>query len=96
MKCNKPKAPVMIPVENLVPFDSHPYKVLDDDSMNDLTESVQDNGIMEPLTVRPLENTDNYEIISGHRRYRAAQKAGLTEVPAFCAALYLLCPDMIS
>ena len=87
MKCNKPKAPVMIPVENLVPFDGHPYKVLDDDSMNDLTESVQDNGIMEPLTVRPLENTDNYEIISGHRRYRAAQKAGITEVPAFIRAV---------
>ena len=87
MKCNKPKAPVMIPVENLVPFDGHPYKVLDDDSMNDLTESVQDNGIMEPLTVRPLENTDNYEIISGHRRYHAAKKAGLTEVPAFIRAV---------
>ncbi len=87
MKSNKPKAPVMIPVDNLVPFDGHPYKVLDDDSMNDLTESVQDNGIMEPLTVRPLENTDNYEIISGHRRYRAAQKAGITEVPAFIRAV---------
>ena len=87
MKCNKPKAPVMIPVDNLVPFDGHPYKVLDDDSMNDLTESVQDNGIMEPLTVRPIENTNNYEIISGHRRYRAAQKAGLTEVPAFIRAV---------
>ncbi len=87
MKTTKPKAPVMIPVENLVPFDGHPYKVLDDDSMNDLTESVQDNGIMEPLTVRPLENTDNYEIISGHRRYRAAQKAGITEVPAFIRAV---------
>ena len=73
----------MIPVENLVPFDGHPYKVLDDDSMNDLTESVQDNGIMEPLTVRPLEDSDKYEIISGHRRYHAAKKAGLTEVPAF-------------
>ena len=77
----------MIPVDNIVPFDGHPYKVLDDDSMNDLTESVQDNGIMEPLTVRPLENTDNYEIISGHRRYRAAQKAGITEVPAFIRAV---------
>ncbi len=87
MKSNKPKAPVMIPVENLVPFDGHPYKVLDDDSMNDLTESIQDNGIMEPLTVRPLENTDNYEIISGHRRYHAAKKAGLTEVPAFIRAV---------
>ena len=87
MKTTKPKAPVMIPVENLVPFDGHPYKVLDDDSMNELTESVQDNGIMEPLTVRPLENTDNYEIISGHRRYHAAKKAGLTEVPAFIRAV---------
>ena len=87
MKSNKPKAPVMIPVENLVPFDGHPYKVLDDDSMNDLTESVQDNGIMEPLTVRPLEDTDNYEIISGHRRYHAAKKAGLRDVPAFIRAV---------
>ena len=87
MKSNKPKAPVMIPVENLVPFDGHPYKVLDDDSMNDLMESVQDNGIMEPLIVRLLENTDNYEIISGHRRYHAAKKAGLTEVPAFIRAV---------
>ena len=73
----------MIPVENIVPFDGHPYKVLDDDSMNDLIGSVQDGGILEPLTVRPIENTDNYEIISGHRRYHAAKKAGLTEVPAF-------------
>ena len=87
MKTTKLKAPVMIPVDNIVPFDGHPYKVLDDDSMNDLTESVQDNGIMEPLTVRPIENTDNYEIISGHRRYRAAQKAGITEVPAFIRAV---------
>ena len=87
MKSNKPKAPVMIPEENLVPFDGHPYKVLDDDSMNDLTESVQENGIMEPIIVRPLENTDNYEIISGHRRYHAAKKAGLTEVPAFIRAV---------
>ena len=77
----------MIPVENLVPFDGHPYKVLDDDSMNDLTESIQESGILEPITVRPLENADNYEIISGHRRYHAAKKAGLTEVPAFIRAV---------
>ena len=83
MKTNKPKAPVMIPVEYIVAFNGHPYKVLDDDSMNELTESVQESGIMEPLIVRPLEDTDNYEIISGHRRFRAAQKAGITEVPAF-------------
>lgn len=83
MKSTKPKAPNMISADKLVPFEGHPYKVLDDNSMNDLTESVQENGIMEPIIVRPIENTDNYEIISGHRRYRAAQKAGLAEVPAF-------------
>ena len=87
MKSTKPKAPVMIPVENLVPFDGHPYKVLDDDSMNNLTESIQESGIMEPIIVRPLEGTDNYEIISGHRRYHAAKKAGLNEVPAFIRAV---------
>ena len=87
MKSTKPKAPVMIPVDNLAPFDGHPYKVMDDDSMNELTESVQDSGILEPLTVRPLEDSDNYEIISGHRRYHAAQKAGLTQVPAFIRAV---------
>ncbi len=84
MKPTKPKAPVMIPVDKLQPFEGHPYKVLDDDSMNELTESIQDGGIMTPLIVRPLEGTeDRYEIISGHRRLRAAQKAGITEVPAF-------------
>jgi ParB family chromosome partitioning protein len=58
--------------------------VLDNDEMNNLIESVQQQGIMTPLIVRPLEGTtDEYEIISGHRRFRAAQKAGLTEVPAF-------------
>ena len=87
MKTTKPKAPVMIPVDNIVPFEGHPYKVLEDDSMNELIESVQENGILEPLTVRPLENTENYEIISGHRRYHAAKKAGITEVPAFIRAV---------
>ena len=77
-------APVMIPVDKLQAFDGHPYKVLDDDSMNELIDSIQDSGILQPLTVRPLEGTkDRYEIISGHRRFHAAQKAGLNEVPAF-------------
>ena len=87
MNKTKSKALVMIPVDNIVAFEGHPYKVLDDDSMNELIESVQENGILEPLTVRPLENTENYEIISGHRRYHAAKKAGITEVPAFIRAV---------
>ena len=73
-----------ISINQLHPFKDHPYKVLDNDEMNSLTESVQEHGVMLPLIVRPLEGTaDQYEIISGHRRFRAAQKAGLSEVPAF-------------
>ena len=73
-----------ISINQLHPFKDHPYKVLDNNEMNSLIESVQEHGIMSPLIVRPLEGTtDQYEIISGHRRFRAAQKAGLSEVPAF-------------
>ena len=73
-----------ISINKLHEFRDHPYQVLDNDEMNSLIESVQLQGIMTPLIVRPLEGTtDEYEIISGHRRFRAAQKAGLLEVPAF-------------
>lgn len=73
-----------ISINKLHEFRDHPYQVLDNDEMNNLIESVQQQGIMTPLIVRPLEDTtDEYEIISGHRRFRAAQKAGLKEVPAF-------------
>ena len=73
-----------ISINKLHEFRDHPYQVLDNDEMNSLIESVQQQGIMTPLIVRPLEDTtDKYEIISGHRRFRAAQKAGLAEVPAF-------------
>ena len=81
------KKPVAIPVEKLRPFDGHPFKVKDDDEMNTLIESVQTQGILSPLIVRPIENTDEYEVISGHRRLHAAQKAGITEVPALIYAL---------
>ncbi len=73
-----------ISINKLHEFKNHPYQVLDNDEMNRLIESVQQQGIMTPLIVRPLEGTtDEYEIISGHRRFRAAQKAGHAEVPAF-------------
>ena len=73
-----------ISINKLHEFRDHPYQVLDNYEMNSLIESVQQQGIMTPLIVRPLEDTtDEYEIISGHRRFRAAQKAGLLEVPAF-------------
>ena len=72
-----------IAISNLHPFEGHPYKVIDNEEMEALTESILQNGIVSPLIVRPLENTDGeYEVISGHRRLYVAQKAGLTEVPA--------------
>ena len=84
---NTMKKPVAIPVEKLHPFDGHPFKVKDDDEMNTLIESIQTQGILSPLIVRPIENTDEYEVISGHRRLHAAQKAGITEIPALIYAL---------
>ena len=84
---NTMKKPVNIPVEKLRPFAGHPFKVKDDEEMNTLIESVQTQGILSPLIVRPIENTDEYEVISGHRRLHAAVKAGITEVPALIYAL---------
>lgn len=73
---------IVIPIAKLHPFEGHPYKVLDNEEMEMLTESVQNEGVLSPLIVRPLEGTDGYEVISGHRRLHAAQKARLSEVPA--------------
>ena len=69
-----------IPINELVPFKNHPFKVVDDEAMLRTTESIAQFGVLTPLIARPLED-GTYEIISGHRRVHAAQAAGLTEVP---------------
>ena len=84
---NTMKKPVNIPVSKLRPFVGHPFKVKDDEEMNTLIESVQTQGILSPLIVRPIENAEEYEVISGHRRLHAAQKAGIVEIPALIYAL---------
>ena len=71
-----------IQVDKLRTFEGHPFKVLDDKNMGNLIESVRQQGIISPLIVRTIESTDEYEVISGHRRLHAAVKAGLSEVPA--------------
>lgn len=79
---------VKMDIGKLHPFEGHPFKVQDNEEMDALMESIQSQGILTPLIVRKKENTtDEYEIISGHRRYRAAMKAGLETVPAFIYAL---------
>ena len=77
-----------ISIEKLHPFENHPYKVQDNEEMDTLAESIKAHGVVSPIIVRPLENTtDEYEIISGHRRVMASRKAGITEVPALIVSL---------
>ena len=81
------KSPVNIPASKIHPFEGNPYKVLDNDEMNNLICSIQEQGILTPIIIRPIENTDEYEVISGHRRLHATVKAGMKEVPAFIYAV---------
>lgn len=83
-KLNRPEN---LPVKKLRPFEGHPYKVQDNEEMENLTESIRQSGILSPLIVRPIENTDEYEVISGHRRLHAAIKAGAEQVPALIYAI---------
>ena len=77
-----------ISIEKLFPFEGHPFKVQDNEEMECLAESIQQNGVLSPIIVRPKENTpDEYEIISGHRRVMASRKAGITEIPALVVSL---------
>ena len=77
-----------ISIDKLHAFENHPYKVQDNEEMDALAESIKMHGVVSPIIVRPLENTtDEYEIISGHRRVMASRKAGITEVPALVVSL---------
>ena len=77
-----------ISIEKLHSFENHPYKVQDNEEMDALAESIKTHGVVSPIIVRPLENTtDEYEIISGHRRVMASRKAGITEIPALVVSL---------
>ena len=79
--------PTLLKITSLHPFEGHPYKVQDNAEMNALVESIKENGILTPLIVRPIADTDEYEVISGHRRLYAAQQAELTELPVLILVL---------
>ena len=72
----------MVPLKNLYTFENHPYRVLDDEKMMELVESIKENGVLEPAIVR-LRALGGYELISGHRRKRACELAGMDEMPVF-------------
>ena len=77
---------MQLPVNKLRPFEGHPFQVKDDAEMDQLVWSILTQGLLTPITVRPLENSE-YEVISGHRRLHACQKAGIETVPALIYAL---------
>lgn len=82
VKETKPKL-MNIKLEKLRPFEDHPYKVLDDESMTELVESIKEYGLLNRIIVRPFEDKpDEYEIISGHRRVHAAELLEIKEIPA--------------
>ena len=70
-----------LPIEKLRPFEGHPFKVEDNEEMDQLVESILTQGVLTPLVVRPLESGE-YEVISGHRRLHACKKVGLDSIPA--------------
>ena len=89
MPLNNPKNTVQaaqLPVNKLRPFEGHPFQVKDDAAMEQLVWSILTQGLLTPITVRPLENNE-YEVISGHRRLHACKKAGIETVPALIYAL---------
>ena len=72
---------VDIDVRAIYPFENHPFKVLDDEKMDELVESIKANGVLTPVLLRP-DDEGTYEMISGHRRLHAAKRAGLFRIPA--------------
>ena len=70
-----------LPIEKLRPFEGHPFKVAENEEMDQLVESILAQGVLTPLVVRPLDNGE-YEVISGHRRLHACKRAGIGSIPA--------------
>ena len=81
MQANTPPRAEFLPINKLHPFENHPFRVKDDDEMDQLVFSVLTQGLLTPIVVRETD-TAEYEVISGHRRLRACQKAGIETVPA--------------
>jgi ParB family chromosome partitioning protein len=82
-KTPTPKTPESLPISDLVPFKSHPFKLYDGERLEDMVRSLKELGVIVPIVVRPIAgDEESYEILSGHNRVNAAKKAGLTKIPA--------------
>ena len=84
MNAQDKSAATQISIRQIHPFRNHPFKVLDDDRMKDLVQSIKDNGILNPVLVRPDEQ-DGFEMISGHRRMHAAKLASSRWLTPICS-----------
>ena len=71
-----------IKITRLAPFKDHPFRLYSDAKMQEMAKSIEESGVLNPLLIRPIQGTDQYEIISGHNRCEAAKRAGLSKVPA--------------
>src|SRR4051812_18545965 len=70
-----------LPVEFIIANRSNPRRTFDDDQLEELTNSIREKGVMQPLLVRPSDDPNIFELIAGERRWRASQRAGLHDVP---------------
>ena len=77
----------ILPVNELVPFKDHPFKILDDEDMHKLIESIKEYGVYTPLMARPLPDCNGYELISGHRRLAACESLGIEEIPVIVRSM---------
>ena len=84
--CAGEESSLEIDINQIQPFQNHPFKVVDDAKMDDLVNSIRLNGVLTPVLVRPRDD-GGYEMISGHRRMHAAERAGLTTIPAIIREL---------
>ena len=84
--CAGEESSLEIDINRIQPFQTHPFKVVDDAKMDDLVNSIRQNGVLTPVLVRPTDD-GGYEMISGHRRMHAAERAGLATIPAIIREL---------
>ena len=84
--CTGEESSLGIDINRIQPFQNHPFKVVDDAKMDDLVNSIRQNGVLTPVLVRPTDD-GGYEMISGHRRMHAAERAGLATIPAIIREL---------
>ena len=88
------KREIEIPLEDLHSFPSHPFKVIDDEAMQSLADSIRNRGVLHPIVVR-VDPKGGYQIISGHRRRFASLKAGLTTIPSYIVDMTDMVADFL-